>query len=175
MNDERAYELAGRRGAIKRIHVNQQLIRQRTKDKDAGPCLTVQTSAGPIRAYRVDIRGPSSLVESVDKPLGCGARVWIETRAALSLVTEPPEPTAREDLACALGDEPAAPREGEPVRCEGSGFYLSVAITPQFRKAPSARTEECRFCQERVVARYARSTRNRHMYQVITHYKEARP
>jgi hypothetical protein len=43
--------------------------------------LTVKTYNSNQYAYEVDIRGPSKIVYSPDKPLSCGARVWIETEA----------------------------------------------------------------------------------------------
>lgn len=74
-----------RKGLIKRIHVDQQVIRRcRTNGTDE-PALTVQTSAGPIKARRVRILGPSELVQRLDHPLSCGARVWIETRAEVEV------------------------------------------------------------------------------------------
>ena len=65
---------------IKRIHVNQHLIRAR----DPQP-LTVKESSGNTRASRVEILGNdgevcATLVYAPEHPLSCGARVWIETR-----------------------------------------------------------------------------------------------
>jgi hypothetical protein len=70
-------------GTIKRLHVNQQVIRRNVKHGEDAPTLTIQTSLGPLRARRVSIRGPSTLIQSIDKPLSCGARVWVETHAEL--------------------------------------------------------------------------------------------
>ena len=33
------------------------------------------------KVYEVEIKGPSKVVYSPDKPLSCGAKVWIETQA----------------------------------------------------------------------------------------------
>ena len=79
-------ELAQTEGRVKRIHVSQPHIRHNIKaaEDDRKPPLIVQTSKGPVYAWSVDIAGPSSLVWG-EKPLSCGARVWIETRAALTL------------------------------------------------------------------------------------------
>ena len=65
------------------IHVNARLVR---KNIDAGleerePVLTVKTYKSNNYCNRVDINGPSRVVYSPDKPLGCGARVWIETES----------------------------------------------------------------------------------------------
>jgi hypothetical protein len=42
--------------------------------------LTVKTYKDNQYAHRVAIHGPSEVVYSPDKPLSCGARVWIETQ-----------------------------------------------------------------------------------------------
>lgn len=61
-----------------RIHVNQHNIRANSKGAKL-PVLTVKTYKGNTRCNTVEIRGPSKLVYSPDKPLSCGAKVWIET------------------------------------------------------------------------------------------------
>jgi hypothetical protein len=66
---------------IKRIHVNQKNLRANRKDGGRRPLITIQTSKGPLYADRVDIKGASALVSRPNKPLACGARIWIETRA----------------------------------------------------------------------------------------------
>ena len=65
----------------KRIHINQHVIRANKKNGTTDPVITVKTSQRNIYADRVEIRGPSNVVYSPDKPLSCGARVWIETEA----------------------------------------------------------------------------------------------
>ncbi len=70
-----------RKGIIKRIHVSQVNLRANRKDGGDRPLFTIQTSTGPVYASHVDIRGKSELVGSPNKPLKCGARVWIETIA----------------------------------------------------------------------------------------------
>jgi hypothetical protein len=69
---------------IKRIHVNQKNLRANRKDGGHRPLITIQTSAGPVYADHVDIKGVSALVSRPDKPLPCGARIWIETRAQVN-------------------------------------------------------------------------------------------
>ena len=63
------------------IHVNQHIIKRNAKEGSQDPVLTVKTYNSNQYAYEVDIRGPSRIVYSPDKPLSCGARVWIETEA----------------------------------------------------------------------------------------------
>lgn len=70
------------------IHVNQHAIRRNAKSGGNEPVLTVKTYKSNTYAHTVDIQGPSRLVYSQDKPLSCGARVWIETHA--NVVIDPP-------------------------------------------------------------------------------------
>jgi hypothetical protein len=70
-----------RNGLIKRIHVNQHVIKANTKTGETAPPLTVQAQGGPYPAREVTINGPSKVVYSPEKPLSCGARVWVETIA----------------------------------------------------------------------------------------------
>jgi hypothetical protein len=62
------------------IHVNQHVIRANAKNGTNDPVLTVKTYKENRYAHEVEIRGPSKVVHS-EKPLACGARVWIETQA----------------------------------------------------------------------------------------------
>jgi len=65
------------------IHVNQAHIRKniRAVEEDKVPVLTVKTYKTNKYADSVTILGPSKVVYSPDKPLSCGARVWIETES----------------------------------------------------------------------------------------------
>jgi len=65
----------------KKIHVNQHVIRKNHKTGERKPCLTVKTYKTNLYANEVEIKGPSKIIYSPDKPLSCGARVWIETDA----------------------------------------------------------------------------------------------
>jgi hypothetical protein len=65
----------------KRIHINQHVIRANAKNGTNDPAITVKTYRNNYYAHRVEIDGASSVVYSPDKPLNCGARVWIETDA----------------------------------------------------------------------------------------------
>ena len=73
-------------GTIKRIHVNQHVIRDNKRNGTKEPALTVKTSKTNYKCHDVMIEGPSRVVYSPDFPLSCGARVWIETDAELDLV-----------------------------------------------------------------------------------------
>jgi hypothetical protein len=64
---------------IARIHVNQHHIRHNKKHPSrAKPVLTVKTYKSNTYTDEVEIGGPSRVVYSPEKPLSCGARVWIE-------------------------------------------------------------------------------------------------
>ena len=71
----------------KRIHINQHVIRANAKNGTNDPAITVKTYTKNHYANRVEIDGPSSVVYSPDKPLNCGARVWVETDDAVMIYT----------------------------------------------------------------------------------------
>jgi len=67
-----------RQGTIKRIHVNRHRVRAgRPKP------ISIQTSKGVRRADHVSILGRSHVVYSPEKPLHCGAKLWVETHAGV--------------------------------------------------------------------------------------------
>ena len=70
---------------LKRIHVNQHVIRRNQKIGEREAPLSVKTSKANHRAHSVAIDGPSRVVYSPDRPLACGARVWVETDAPVTL------------------------------------------------------------------------------------------
>ena len=61
------------------IHVNQHVIKSNRKHDKREPVLTVKTYKSNEYAHEVHIDGPCSIIYSPDKPLSCGATVWIET------------------------------------------------------------------------------------------------
>jgi len=63
------------------IHVNQHKIKANTKNGTNDPVLTVKTYKSNTYAHAAEIKGPSRVVHSPQKPLSCGARVWIETES----------------------------------------------------------------------------------------------
>jgi hypothetical protein len=64
-----------------RIHIDQHAIRANNKNGTQLPVISVKTYKSNTKCHEVEINGPSKLVYSPDKPLSCGARVWIETEA----------------------------------------------------------------------------------------------
>jgi hypothetical protein len=71
----------------KRIHVNQHKIRRNQKTGERVPVLTVKTYKSNDYCHEVLIAGPCRIIYSPDKPLSCGARVWIETDSEVICVT----------------------------------------------------------------------------------------
>jgi hypothetical protein len=63
------------------VHVNQHVVRKNSKSGAREPVLTVKTYKSNTYAHEVEIKGPSRVVYSPDKPLSCGAKVWIETES----------------------------------------------------------------------------------------------
>lgn len=68
------------------IHVNQHAIRRNIKTEEKEPVLTVKTYKSNTYAHEVAIKGSSKIVYSPDKPLSCGARVWIETKSEVEIL-----------------------------------------------------------------------------------------
>jgi hypothetical protein len=64
-----------------KIHVNQHNIKHNNKSTDKKPVLTVKTYKSNTLTNEVYIEGPCKIVYSPDKPLSCGAKVWIETES----------------------------------------------------------------------------------------------
>ena len=60
-------------------------IRANKKHGTKEPVITVKTSKTNTYGHEVEILGESKVVYSPDKPLSCGARVWIETDAEVKV------------------------------------------------------------------------------------------
>ena len=70
---------------MKRIHINQHNIKHNTKTGGNKPVITVKTYKDNNYCHELDILDKdgkiiATLKYSPDKPLSCGAKVWIETR-----------------------------------------------------------------------------------------------
>ena len=72
----------------KRIHINMHKIRANKKKGTSDPVITVKTSKENIYGSDVTILGESRVVYSPNKPLSCGARVWIETDSEVIISNE---------------------------------------------------------------------------------------
>lgn len=68
------------------IHVNQHVVKRNSKTGEREPCLTVKQGSLNTYCSDVEIAGPSRVVYSPDKPLSCGAKVWIETESEVTFV-----------------------------------------------------------------------------------------
>jgi len=67
------------------IHVNQHVIKNNRKTGRQDPVLTIKTYKSNTYGSSVTIHGPSQIVYRPDKPLSCGARVWIETESPVDV------------------------------------------------------------------------------------------
>jgi len=79
-----------------RIHVNQHVIRKNNKDGSRDPVLTVKTYKDNRYAHQALIKDTqgnvvAKVIYSPDKPLSCGARVWIETDNEVDIIVEKEE------------------------------------------------------------------------------------
>lgn len=70
------------------IHVNQHQIRANRRNGTDEPVITVKNYKSNTYAREVTIDGPCRIVYRPDKPLSCGATVWIETTAPVTTTTK---------------------------------------------------------------------------------------
>ena len=68
------------------VHVNQHVIKKNRKHGETAPPLTVKTYKTNDYCHSVVIEGPSKVVYRPDKPLSCGAHVWIETHGDVKTI-----------------------------------------------------------------------------------------
>jgi len=72
---------------IKRIHVNQHNIRHNAKHPDdIKDVITVKTYKHNYYGSDVVCNGATRIVYSPDKPLSCGAKVWIEALGDVTII-----------------------------------------------------------------------------------------
>ena len=69
-----------------RIHVNQHVIKANAKTGNRNPVLSIKTYKTNTLASGIRISGPCNVIYSPDKPLSCGARVWIETDSEVIVI-----------------------------------------------------------------------------------------
>ena len=72
------------------IHINQHVIKSNHKNNKRNPVITVKTYKSNNYGHQVDILGPSKVIYSPDKPLSCGAKVWIETDSEVIVIPDIP-------------------------------------------------------------------------------------
>tara|TARA_R110002126_G_scaffold3193_2_gene17900 strand:- start:36 stop:254 length:219 start_codon:yes stop_codon:yes gene_type:complete len=68
------------------IHINQHIIKSNAKTGQRDPVITVKTYKDNTYGHEVYVDGPCKIVYSPDKPLSCGAKVWIETQDEVRVV-----------------------------------------------------------------------------------------
>tara|TARA_R100000808_G_C2153381_1_gene163507 strand:+ start:5034 stop:5297 length:264 start_codon:yes stop_codon:yes gene_type:complete len=68
------------------VHVNQHKIKSNSKTGAREPVITAKTYKSNNYCYEVAIEGPCKVVYRPDKPLSCGAKVWIETKSDVTCI-----------------------------------------------------------------------------------------
>ena len=69
-----------------RIHINQHDIKRNAKTGEREPVITCKTYKENRYGHEVEIKGNCKIIYSPDKPLSCGAKVWIETDSEIVVV-----------------------------------------------------------------------------------------
>ena len=70
------------------IHINQNVIKSNVKTGERNPVIACKTYKGTKYGHEVLIQGESKVFYKQDKPLECGATVWIETDAEVVVSSE---------------------------------------------------------------------------------------
>ena len=91
MTDGPAHKQKGK--MKKYIHINQHVIRSNAKSGKREPVITVKTYKTNDYGHETIVNGPCKIVYSPDKPLSCGAKVWIETEAGVTVENKSPAAT----------------------------------------------------------------------------------
>lgn len=73
------------KGYIKRIHVNQHIIKANKKTGANDPVLTIKTTSDNIKANHIMIGDNVRLCYAPESPLACGATIWIETTDEINI------------------------------------------------------------------------------------------
>ena len=73
------------KGYIKRIHVNQHIIKANKKTGSNDPVLTIKTTQNNIKANHIMIGENVILCYAPESPLACGATIWIETTEEINI------------------------------------------------------------------------------------------
>ena len=75
------------------IHVNQHVIKKNKKNNENNPVITCKTYKSNDYAHEIIIYGQDGLeacrvIYRPDKPLSCGAKVWIETENKVDVIND---------------------------------------------------------------------------------------
>ena len=73
------------------IHVNQHVIKQNSKNNVNNPVITCKTYKSNNYAHEAIIyddngKEAAKVIYNPDKPLSCGAKVWIETKNKVEII-----------------------------------------------------------------------------------------
>lgn len=73
------------------IHVNQHIIKSNSKHGETNPVITCKTYKSNDYAKEVELLDANrnvvaKVIYSPDKPLACGAKVWIETLNQINII-----------------------------------------------------------------------------------------
>jgi hypothetical protein len=71
---------------ISRIHVNQHEIHKNNEKGTREPVISVKNYKGNNYGHEVIIHGCCRVIYQPDKPLDCGAKVWIETHSQVEYI-----------------------------------------------------------------------------------------
>ena len=61
------------------IHINQHVIKKNSKTGERNPVITCKTYKDNTYCHELVITNHTRVIYRPDKPLPCGAKVWIET------------------------------------------------------------------------------------------------
>ena len=73
-------------GKSKKIIVNRHRIKSNKKDDANLPPISVKCVKETLHGHNTRILGPSTIQYSPEKPLNCGATLWIETKAEVHVI-----------------------------------------------------------------------------------------
>lgn len=74
-----------RNPAKTKIHINKHRIQQNLKQQNFVPVITVKHRDQNIYGFSAKINGPCEIVYRPEKPLDCGAVVWVETHSLVEV------------------------------------------------------------------------------------------
>ncbi len=69
------------------VHVNTHRIKHNQKNSHKKPVITVKQGNSNQYGYEVEMSGGCRVVYSPNRPLSCGAKVWIESLYSVKLIT----------------------------------------------------------------------------------------
>lgn len=117
------------------IHVNQHNIKFNRANGDSLPVITVKTGTKNRYGHEAVLDGPVRVVYRPEKPLKCGARVWIECLGPVKVVNHTGRPAKIADAkATPQSESPEAP-SGRRRAGAGAGRRGKAAARGGARKA----------------------------------------